>query len=223
MVALDGDGARWRAEVASPNGGATVESRHVVLATGGYVTPREHSAVDGPRPSGVVTADFVVDALDRGWRPARRAIVVGDGRIATGVRARLRTAGVTVETIGGAASLDGRAVTALRGQPRLEAVEIDGAWHPADTLIFADRLQAANFLLRGLGLGDERPGVPAPVDAIGRVAAAGAVGGRDVCRARCRPLAVPRGWHGGRRGPRRFPRADVCGVDRDRRLSGRTR
>jgi hypothetical protein len=74
---------------------------------------------------------------------------------------------VTVETIGGAASLDGRAVTALRGQPRLEAVEIDGAWHPADTLIFADRLQAANFLLRGLGLGDERPGVPAPVDARG--------------------------------------------------------
>ena len=167
VVALDGDGAGWRAEVASPNGGETVGSRHVVLATGGYVTPREHSAVDGPRPSGVVTADFVVDALDRGWRPARRAIVVGDGRIATGVRARLRTAGVTVETIGGAASLDGRAVTALRGQPRLEAVEIDGAWHPADTLIFADRLQAATFLLRGLGLGDERPGVPAPVDATG--------------------------------------------------------
>ena len=167
VVALDGDGAEWRAEVASAHGGETVASRDVVLATGGYVTPREHSAVDGPRPSGIMTADFVVDALDRGWRPARRAIVVGDGRIATGVSTRLRTVGVAVETIGGAAPADGRAVSALRGQPRLEAVEVDGVWHPADTVIFADRLQAANFLLRGLGLGDERPGVPAPVDATG--------------------------------------------------------
>ncbi len=55
----------------------------------------------------------------------------------------------------------------MRGQPRLEAAELGGAWHPADALILADRLQPANFLLRGLGLGDERPGIPAPVDADG--------------------------------------------------------
>jgi carbon monoxide dehydrogenase subunit G len=160
-------GTDWHLEVASPIGSETAGCRHVVLATGGYITPREHSAIDGPRPSGVMTADFVVDALDRGWRPARRAIVVGDGRIASGVSARLRTVGVEVETTGGAAPGDGRAVTAVRGQPRLEAIEVGDVWHPADALILADRLQPANFLLRGLGLGDERPGIPAPVDADG--------------------------------------------------------
>ncbi|MFL5710946.1 MAG: FAD-dependent oxidoreductase [Chloroflexota bacterium] len=167
VVGLDHDGAIWRAEVASANGAEAVESRHVLLATGGYVTPREHSAIDGPRPSGVMTADFVVDALDRGWRLARRAIVVGDGRIATGVSDRLRTAEVDVETVSDAVPLGLRAVTALRGQPRLEAVEIDREWRAVDALILADRLQPANFLLRGLGFGDERPGVPAPVDATG--------------------------------------------------------
>jgi len=173
VVALDRDGTDWHLEVASPIGSETAGCRHVVLATGGYITPREHSAIDGPRPSGVMTADFVVDALDRGWRPARRAIVVGDGRIASGVSARLRTAGVEVETTGGAAPGDGRAVTAVRGQPRLEAAEIGGAWHPADALILADRLQPANFLLRGFGLGDERPGIPAPVDADGALPMSG--------------------------------------------------
>ena len=167
VVALDHDRDVWRAEVASDDGAETMESRQVVLATGGYVMPREHSAIDGPRPSGVMTADFVVDALDRGWLPGRKAIVVGDGRIATGVGGRLRAAGIAVETVGGAAPQDGRAVTAVRGQPRLDGVEVDGAWHAADALVLADRLQAATFLLRGLGLGDERPGVPAPVDGAG--------------------------------------------------------
>ncbi|HET9083826.1 MAG TPA: FAD-dependent oxidoreductase [Candidatus Limnocylindrales bacterium] len=167
VVALDHDGTVWRAEIATENGSETVMSRQVVLATGGYVMPREHSAIDGPRPSGVITADFVVDALDRGWLPARHAIVIGDGRIAAGLAERLRAAGVEVETVGGDAPRDARAVTAVRGQPRLEAVDVQGIWHQADALIFADRLQPATFLLRGLGLGDEGPGMPAPVDSIG--------------------------------------------------------
>jgi hypothetical protein len=114
-----------------------------------------------------MTADFVADALDRGWRPAHRAIVVGDGRVAAGTAARLREAGVAVEAVGDALPLEARVVTAVRGQPRLEAVEVDGSWRPADALVLADRLQPATFLLRGLGLGDERPGVAAPVDPSG--------------------------------------------------------
>jgi hypothetical protein len=166
-VGLDHDGTVWRVEIVSENGSETVVSRQVVLATGGYVMPREHSSIDGPRPSGVMTADFVVDALDRGWLPARHAIVVGDGRVAAGLAARLRAAGVQVETLPDAAPRDARAVTAVRGQPRLEAVDVGGTLHQADALILADRLQSATFLLRGLGLGDERPGVPAPVDGMG--------------------------------------------------------
>jgi glycerol-3-phosphate dehydrogenase len=167
VVGLDHDGTVWRVEIVSENGSETVVSRQVVLATGGYVMPREHSSIDGPRPSGVMTADFVVDALDRGWLPARHAIVVGDGRVAAGLAARLRAAGVQVETLPDAAPRDARAVTAVRGQPRLEAVDVGGTLHQADALILADRLQSATFLLRGLGLGDERPGVPAPVDGMG--------------------------------------------------------
>jgi glycerol-3-phosphate dehydrogenase len=164
VVALDHDGQAWRLEIATPGGAATVRAGHVVLATGGYVTPREHSVVDGPRPSGVMTADLVVDALDRGWLPAREAVVVGDGRVAAATADRLRAAGVAVRRAAVAAGgRAGRAVSAVRGQPRLEAVQVDGVWLPADGLVLADRLSPATFLLRGLGIGDERPGVPAPV------------------------------------------------------------
>ena len=64
-------------------------------------------------------------------------------------------------------------MSAVRGQPRLEAVEIDGRWRDTDALVLADRLEPATFLLRSLGLVDERPGVPAPVDARGALALPG--------------------------------------------------
>ena len=214
VVALDPPGSVWRAEIAAADGPLALESRQVLLATGGYVTPREHSVVDGPRPSGVMTADFVADALDRGWRPAHRAIVVGDGRVAAGTATRLREAGVAVETVGDALPLGARAITAVRGQPRLEAVEVDGSWRPADALVLADRLQPATFLLRGLGLGDERPGVAAPVDALGRAAIARALGCRDLCRAGRRSLRVASGWGGRRMGrSRRGRQPRVTGSD----------
>ncbi|HET7029460.1 MAG TPA: FAD-dependent oxidoreductase [Candidatus Limnocylindrales bacterium] len=172
VVALDRDDGQWRAEIASARAVSTAIARDVVLASGGYVMPREHSVVDGPRPSGVMTADFVADALDRGWRPARRAVVVGSGRLAIGVRRRLEAAGIDAELVG-ADPAGGSAVSAIRGQPRLEAVAIDAEWRPADGLVLADRLQPATFLLRGLALGDERPGIPAPVDATGALALPG--------------------------------------------------
>jgi hypothetical protein len=60
-----------------------------------------------------------------------------------------------------------RAVCAVRGERRLEGVMIDGHWIAADALVLADALRPASFLLRGLGIGDERPGVPMPADASG--------------------------------------------------------
>jgi glycerol-3-phosphate dehydrogenase len=165
VVALDHDGRAWTAEIAASNGPRTIVAAGLILATGGYVTPREHSVIDGPRSSGAMTADLVADALERGWRPAHRALVVGDGRLADGIARRLRTAGVETELApGGSSAGDDRAVSAVRGQPRLEAAEIAGRWLHADALVLADRLRPATFLLRGLGLGDERPGIAAPVD-----------------------------------------------------------
>jgi glycerol-3-phosphate dehydrogenase len=185
VVALDRVRDRWRVELASRRGAASIETNVVIVATGGYVMPREHSVIEGPRPSGVMTADLVGDALDHGWAPARQAVVVGSGRLAAATADGLRAAGAEVirpahgadgaDDAGGgaddprpdwsgavAAGVRG-GITAVRGQPRLEGVRVDGAWLDADALVLADRLQPATFLLRGLGLGDERPGIPAPV------------------------------------------------------------
>jgi len=151
----------WSVELQDADGSAEVAASQVVLATGGYVTPREHRAIDGPRPSGVLTADAAAAALDRGWLPARRPVVVGRGRLAAAIGRRLNDAGANIAGDGGTT------VEAVRGVARLESVRLDGAWLDADALVLADRLSPATFLLRGIGLVDESPGVPAPVDANG--------------------------------------------------------
>ena len=154
----------WAVEVQHAAGSEEIIAGGVVLATGGYVTPREHRTIDGPRPSGVFTADAASAALDRGWLPARRPVVVGKGRLAHSLSERLTAAGATAHHEPSAT------VEAIRGTARLEAVRLDGSWHDADALIFADRLSPATFLLRGLGVVDEAPGVPAPSAADGSLA-----------------------------------------------------
>ena len=172
VVGLARDDDRWLVDiVGSGRGPRSLEAPRVVLATGAYVTPREHRRIDGPRPSGVVTADFVADALDRGWRPGRRVIVAGDGRIAHSTVARLERAGL--EIVGRLAT--GGEVAAVRGERRLEAVLVREAWIVADTLVFADAVRPASFLLRGIGIGDDRPGVAMPAGPDGALAPEGAL------------------------------------------------
>ena len=149
----------WEVSVQDAGAGAELVAERVVLACGGYVEPREHRAIDGPRPSGVTTADLVHSALDAGLLPGRRAVVVGNGRLADGTAARMQHAGMAVERAG--------EVTALRGEDRLESACADGSWVDVDLLVLADALVPAPFLLRPLGLVDNRPGVPAPTDARG--------------------------------------------------------
>ncbi|MFL5680018.1 MAG: FAD-dependent oxidoreductase, partial [Chloroflexota bacterium] len=161
VVGLEPDGGDWRVDALSAHGAVALTARAVVLATGGYLTPREHVGIDGPRPSGVMTADFALDALDRGWRPGTTAVVVGDGRIADGTADRLSTAGVRV------VARRAVRVDAIRGETRVEAIHVDGEWVAADTLVLAQAMRPASFLLRGLGIGDERPGVAMPADTRG--------------------------------------------------------
>lgn len=160
----------WVADVVAASESHSVEARGVVLATGSYLEPREHRSIDGPRPSGIMTADFAADALDRGWRPGRRAIVSGGGRIARSVAARLARAGIEV-VVGAEPGNEPAAAEALvrgvRGERRLEAVALGGSWVAVDTLVLADAVRPASFLLRGLGIGDDRPGVAMPADASG--------------------------------------------------------
>ena len=138
-------------------------AHRVVLATGGYVAPCEHRPIDGPRPSGVLTADLVHGALDRGLHPGRSAVLAGAGRYADATAARLEAAGTRIV----ARVPSGDAVTALRGEGRLEAVRLGGQWLVADTLVLADRLLPSAFLVRAAGLVDARPGIAVPVDAEG--------------------------------------------------------
>ncbi len=173
VVGLAREDGRWQLDVQATDGVATVVATVVVLATGGYVTPRDHLAIDGPRPSGVMTADFVSDALDRGWRPARRVIVTGAGRLARGTAQRLTAAGI--EVVEPVVPMEIRPdvgepalrVRAVRGERRLDAVQIDDRWVAVDGLVLAHALRPATFLIRGLGIGDDRPGVPMPADATG--------------------------------------------------------
>ena len=176
---LDRRDGRWHLDLQGDDGAESIDAGAVVLATGGYVTPRDHLRIDGPRPAGVMTADFASDALDRGWLPTRRAVVVGTGRLATTIADRLDAAGAQVlERVG--RELDGapdqdpsERIREVRGERRVEAVRIDDRWVEADALILASSLRPAAFLLRGLGLGDDRPGVPMPVDRRGALAMPG--------------------------------------------------
>jgi glycerol-3-phosphate dehydrogenase len=168
VVGLRADGDGWLVDCQDREGSDEIAGTNVVLATGGYVTPREHRPIDGPRPSGVCTADSVSAALDRGWLPARRAVVIGRGRLARSTADRLAAGGAAVQRMDDAAGID-----AIRGIARLEGVRNQGAWLEGDALVFADALSPATFLLRGLGLVDDGPGVPAPVHDDGSLELAG--------------------------------------------------
>lgn len=171
-VGLLSDADSWRVLVQDSIEMAEIAAEQVVVATGGYVQPREHLPIAGPRGSGIMTADFVHAALDRGLLPGMRAVIVGGGRAARATAARLRSAGVEVR-----AELDWQAgalpVDAVRGDRRLEAVRVNDLWLEIDTLVLAHRLLPATFLLRGLGLVDGRPDQPAPVDSNGATSLAG--------------------------------------------------
>ena len=151
---------------------AEIGAEKVVLAAGGYIQPREHLPIAGPRGSGIMTADFVHAALDRGLLPGRRALVIGSGRAARAAASRLRSAGVEVRE-----ERDWQAgplpVDAVRGDRRLEAVRVNDLWLEVDTLVLAHRLLPATFLLRGLGLVDGRPDQPSPVDPDGATSLSG--------------------------------------------------
>jgi hypothetical protein len=117
----------------------------------------------------VMTGDFVIDALDRGWLPARTVVLVGDGRLARGIGDRMVAAGIRVAEqvpVSADDAADRRTVPvrALRGERRLEAVQVGDRWVAADGLVLAHALRPATFLIRGLGIGDDRPGVPMPVE-----------------------------------------------------------
>jgi len=161
-VGLSQAGSGWAVIAQSADGTAEIGAGAVVVATGAYVEPREHRAIDGPRPAGIMTGDLCRRLLEEGLLPGRRAVLVGESARTAALAGDLAAAGVAVERL--AAPPD-----AVRGLARLEGVRAGGAWRDADTLVLDDRLLPQAFLLRGLGLLDNRPGTPLPADGEGRL------------------------------------------------------
>lgn len=167
-VGLVPDGERWEVETRSARGSEILRADAVLVATGGYLQPREHGGIPGPRPSGVVTADLIAAATAAGLVPGRRAVVVtGTSPSPPTAVADVAAAGVTV------VQATAERPDEIRGNERLEAVRFGEDWVDADLLVLADRLLPQTFLLRDLGLVDGRPGAAAPVDVEGRTAMVG--------------------------------------------------
>ncbi|HLA16352.1 MAG TPA: FAD-dependent oxidoreductase, partial [Candidatus Limnocylindrales bacterium] len=171
--------------VQSATGTTEVRAQAVIVATGGFVEPGEHRAIDGGRPAGVVTWDFAMEA-------ALRDHGIGDRRVYVVGRTTLGRSLMESSDHGPGDDADfvGDEPGELLGAARLEAIRSGDRWIDCDTLVFADRQVANTMLLRSLGVVDGRPGVPAPVDRDGRlpirgIYAAGCCVRPDIDHERC--------------------------------------
>ncbi|HWP62477.1 MAG TPA: FAD-dependent oxidoreductase [Candidatus Binatia bacterium] len=161
IVGLEPAADGWRLAAQTELGSVVLEARAVVVATGAYVEPREHRAIAGPRPAGIMTSDLAWRILDAGLLPGETVGLVGTAH-AEGLAERLEAAGARVVRLT-------EAPDAVAGEARLTAVRVAGTWVAVDTLVLADRLLPQAMLLRTVGLVDGRPGLPAPVDEGGRL------------------------------------------------------
>jgi hypothetical protein len=163
VIGLSPDAAGgWHVLVQLVAGGTEVRASQVVVATGAYLEPREHRAIAGGRPAGVMTGDLAWQLVRNGLRPGKVVALLGEGPAADDLAAEMIDAGARVERL-----LD--VPDQLRGEVRIEGVRTGQQWLDVDTLVLADRLVPQAFVLRGLGLADGRPDNPAPADAEGRL------------------------------------------------------
>jgi glycerol-3-phosphate dehydrogenase len=153
----------WLVTTQVERGPFETTSRAVVLATGGYVEGRGGRSIGGPRPSGVITAEFAERALDAGILPGRRAVIVGSPPSTAELAERLEASGVdVVRRISEEPQL-------VHGMARLEGIETGGMLVPCDTLVLSDRRLPLTLLLATTGLILGAVGEPAPADPDGRL------------------------------------------------------
>jgi thioredoxin reductase len=142
-------------------GTAHLRAHQVVIACGGLERPREHDAIPGTRPAGVMTPILALQLLARGYLPGRRALVYGASRYALATARRLAEAGMEVLTAAPAGDngLQARLCGTLQeicGFPRLSAVRLlcdqQTVEVEVDTLVYAAGLLANTHWLKGSGL-----------------------------------------------------------------------
>jgi len=162
VVGLSPEDDGWSVLAQTADEAVAVRARVVAVATGAYVEPREHRAIAGPRPAGVITGDLCRHMLDAGLVPGRRVVLVGTAARTAQLGGRLQAIGADVIAL--ASTPD-----EVRGEGRLEGVRVEDDWLAVDTLVLDDRLLSQAILLRALGLVDGRPGTPPPDDGEGRL------------------------------------------------------
>jgi len=132
-------------EVTAPEGRSVLEAKAVVLATGCRERPRSARLVPGSRPQGVMTTSMLQQLVYlRGERPGRRAVIVGAEHVSFSALLTLAHGGAravamatehaghqTLPAFRAGAAVRFRAplytrtaVSAIRGRPRVEAVEL---------------------------------------------------------------------------------------------------
>jgi thioredoxin reductase len=229
-------------DVTSPAGRETVAAPAVLLATGCRERPRSARLVPGSRPAGVMTTGMLQQLVYlTAARAGRRALVVGAEHVSFSALLTLahggaRAVGMVTElprhqSLGAfrvGAALRFRvplwtrtAVTAIRGRPRVEAVELTdldtGAVRTVecDTIVFtADWIPDHELAVLGgieldpgtrgpavdAGLRTSRPGVFAAGNVIhgAETADVAALSGRHAASAVAGYLATPGEWPGAR-------------------------
>lgn len=136
----------------SPGGVARVNTKALVLATGGREQTRGNLLLPGTRPAGVLTAGAALRLLAATGRlPGRRTVLSGTGRWANLAARELERAGAVIVA-------HEPQVAAIEGWPRLtDVVLADGRRLACDLLVLATPLLAwlPPFLVGAAGL----PGV----------------------------------------------------------------
>jgi len=132
-------------QVTAPGGRSVIDARAVVLATGCRERPRSARLVPGSRPQGVMTTGMLQQFVYLGGEsPGRRAVIVGAEHVSFSALLTLAHGGAravalvtdqpthqTFPAFRAAAAIRYRtplltrtAVSAIRGRPRVEAVEL---------------------------------------------------------------------------------------------------
>ncbi len=144
-----------------------LQAQRILIACGGLEATREHAAVPGTRPSGVMTPILAHALLARGYLPGRRCLVYGAGRYVATTAGRLARAGaqVTVVPPPGATGPNAGAgieveepaeLASVGGFPRLDRVGLRRGDHvyecEADALLYAVGMIANTHWLAGSGV-----------------------------------------------------------------------
>jgi thioredoxin reductase len=176
-------------ETTGPDGLGTITARALLLATGCRERPRAARLVPGDRPLGVLTTGALQQLVHLHHQPVgRRAVVVGAEHVSYSAVLTLAHAGAstvalvteeprhqTFAALHALTTLRWRVpvltstrVSAVRGRPRVEAVELSGlgggeiATLPCDTVVFSGDWIPDHELARGLGVAID-PGTRGPL------------------------------------------------------------